>query len=68
MVNNAYGIEAFMSPFQASIICLSDPGLTAWAMKSWPFRPFIKLTDTLELHPLREAIWLGTCSQIMLLR
>src|ERR1700733_11370075 len=30
-----------MSAFQASIVCLRYPGLTAWAMKYWPFRPFV---------------------------
>jgi GxxExxY protein len=30
-----------ISAFQASIICLRYPGLTAWAMRYWPFRPFI---------------------------
>ena len=40
MMKNTCGIEAFMPAFQASRVCLRYPGLTAWAMRYWPFRPF----------------------------
>ena len=48
MMKNTCGIEAFMSAFQASIICLRYPGLTAWAMRYWPFRPLTGNFDFAE--------------------
>ena len=48
MMKNTCGTEAFMSAFQALIICLRYPGLTAWAMRYWPFRPFKAISHLLK--------------------